>query len=544
MKITKYILFLVFFAAISCWAVTIYEYQLNIPHWDDHAIKTFVDSFNKTESFKDKLYLLVKLHNEHRIATTRILSLFTFLILGTLNFSILIFLGNLFLIGLLPLLFRIQQNTKSPFGFLVCTSLLLFNFYNYENSLWGMASIQNYGILFFVFYALYFLIKFPLKGFLHFSIAILLTVMAFLTSGNGILLFPLGLLFLIIQKKYFKIVPWILIIGASFLVYFYYYEHRPDSKAALQSANLLIFIKGILVLTGSLIDISWFIPNLKLTVASIFGFVIISVWLILLVKLFSNIKIYKSKNLKYELFLHSILLFCFGTIFLLSYARYTYGLDILMTSKYKIYSQLISICIIALLLINSPVHLKNKVSLFFVFCSMLIFLNSYFLDFNKWKETYLERICENQNSKLNRQNQLPSYAYTDIKLEIDNLESGFEKLGDFQMEFDSIVSLNEKVQFFKRNNPELNNEVFLKFENKQNHKVEMIPMIQQVNYGYSRLINYYNDLSIGNLSLVYLKEGDYQLDFIVKQAGNYYLVKSNKVFHLKGLNSTENLKNW
>ena len=125
---TKNILatFLILFPVIVFYLV-FQKYAVNIPHWDDFAIRNTLAQMLETDSFSEKLKLLFSQHNEHRILLTRLSAWFVYLLQGTLNLKSLMFIGFLALVGLLVIFFQVSKKYKSPLLAFVPVSFILFN---------------------------------------------------------------------------------------------------------------------------------------------------------------------------------------------------------------------------------------------------------------------------------------------------------------------------------------------------------------------------------------------------------------------------------
>ena len=54
------------------------KYAINVPHWDDHALKAFILFWEESDSFWQNLKKLFSQHNEHRIVFTRLITFFIY----------------------------------------------------------------------------------------------------------------------------------------------------------------------------------------------------------------------------------------------------------------------------------------------------------------------------------------------------------------------------------------------------------------------------------------------------------------------------------
>ncbi|MCY7359661.1 MAG: hypothetical protein LH609_19840, partial [Rudanella sp.] len=214
-----------------CWG----HLAVNVPKWDDHALKAYLFYSDQETTFTGKIYQLFRQHNEHRIVLDRFVTWLDFNLFGRLNYLHLMILGNASLLGLLAIfgavLFLSFRGTSGPtmrnpdgvttsgsftwLHYLPPIAFLLFNLSSWENAFWGMAALQNFSVVLFVIWAIY-ILSFTqnLTG------AVILAILATLTSGNGILIWPIGAVLLALQRRFRPIVVWG--IGAAIVIGLYF----------------------------------------------------------------------------------------------------------------------------------------------------------------------------------------------------------------------------------------------------------------------------------------------------------------------------------
>jgi hypothetical protein len=61
-------------------------YAVEVPKWDDQALKAFLFYLDSETSISGKLYQFFKQHNEHRIVYDRLITWLDFSLFGKLNF--------------------------------------------------------------------------------------------------------------------------------------------------------------------------------------------------------------------------------------------------------------------------------------------------------------------------------------------------------------------------------------------------------------------------------------------------------------------------
>jgi hypothetical protein len=148
-------LFLLGLPFASYW-IHLFCYAANAPFIDDYdVILGSTNHFITTAGLLGKVGALWAQHNEHRLIIPRIIALLQYYILGHINFRHLTLIGNLFWSTSLILIIREhRKKTQLPLLFYVPLSFLWFSFVHYENTFWAMASLQNYGAVFFSVVAL------------------------------------------------------------------------------------------------------------------------------------------------------------------------------------------------------------------------------------------------------------------------------------------------------------------------------------------------------------------------------------------------------
>lgn len=209
--------------------VTIYQNAYNFPYEDDlNSALSFIADYQFGElSFWEKLKLIFSQYNEHRIVFDRLIFLLDYALFGQLNFTHLIFIGNIapLLIGYLfmKVVFR-GMPLNQKLLFLLPVAYSLFSFQYWELSTWSMAALQNLYVIPFALFSLYSLCK---PGRNAFILAAGAAVLATYTSGNGLFTFMAGVGILILLQAYRKLGLWLLIAAITIGCYFIGYIRPP-----------------------------------------------------------------------------------------------------------------------------------------------------------------------------------------------------------------------------------------------------------------------------------------------------------------------------
>ena len=195
------------------------EYAINIPKWDDHALKAFIVDFQNANGYIPKIETFFKQHNEHRIAFDRFFTLIVFWIHGSIDYRWLMWIGNFTLLGVLFIFFKIFQKHKISIAYFAPIPFILFQLQLWENTFWGMAAMQNFGVVFFILTLIYLISS---EKRIHFYIAIFVAFLATYTSGNGITVFPVCIVLLILQKRFKDVFLFSSV--SLILVFLYFYQ--------------------------------------------------------------------------------------------------------------------------------------------------------------------------------------------------------------------------------------------------------------------------------------------------------------------------------
>jgi hypothetical protein len=349
-KALTIILSLILFLPVLIYFTVWNYYAINIPKWDDHALKSFIEEYARATNFQQKIQALFRQHNEHRIATTRFFAWLDFSVFGHLNYRHLMTVGNVLLIGIVPLWYELLTKNKKPLFALVPVPFLLLTLAFWENMYWGMAAIQNFGVVTLALWTLYLCIN---PKVLPFTLSLLLAGVTILTSGNGLLVLPLGALLLFLTRNRKRFALWTIIAAGEVFCYFYWYA-KPETNPA-SKASFFQLVKGYMAFLGSFAECIPITDNLR--ACFLLGVVLFLVAVsIAFTTLFGILKNkYSNKFERFtDLFCLGAILFILGTALIVVYGRAGFGLEVLITSRYKIYSVLL--LIVAYLYIVIPIR--------------------------------------------------------------------------------------------------------------------------------------------------------------------------------------------
>ncbi len=314
-------------------------YALNIPKWDDHTLKAFLLDYLNASTLAEKWKALSRQHNEHRILLTRLLAWWDYAYFGQLNYKHLMFAGNLLLLSVILLWWRILAHHKKPLFALVPIAFIWPTLAHWENMYWGMASVQNFGVVTLALIALYWTVRGPWP---YFIAGLATAALAAFSSGNGLLVFPILIVILFLQRETRKGIIGT-IAGIVFTgLYFFNFEKVDYNPSAQVSIGQLF--KGFFTFLGSFAEV--FPVKGSQDTCVVFGVLLTLVALsIVSTTLFRLIRNSYDTALsrRTDAFLLGTLLFLLGTAAIVVWSRAGFGMETLMTSRYKLYSFLLLI---------------------------------------------------------------------------------------------------------------------------------------------------------------------------------------------------------
>ncbi|GAB4045264.1 hypothetical protein GCM10028810_16190 [Spirosoma litoris] len=231
---------------------------------------------------------------------------------------------------------------------------LLLNLSHWENMFWGMAALQNFTVIFWVFGVIYLLAYTQKIG-----AALLVAIVASLTSGNGLLVWPVGFAILLLQTSSWAKSKNLLYWGGSAIaviaLYFWGYakpEGNPPAKG-----SLLDLISGWMAFTGSAAEA--FPVKSVLTACIVLG----GLSLIFILGICLNIlkKWLSQRALSpFDSFVLGSAVFLVGTGAVVAWTRAGFGANTLITSRYKLYSVL-TLALIYVYMIGQTRALLQKI---------------------------------------------------------------------------------------------------------------------------------------------------------------------------------------
>lgn len=240
----------IYFYALNC-------LSLNIPIGDDFP--AFVDIAPEAIDRSISLKTFLRQINEHRILYNRLWWITGIWIFNSIDFQILLFIGNFSLVFLVVFLSKIQRKYELPRAMIAVFSLLFFSWVGYSNSLCSMMALQNFTFPLLVICGLWWMVEG--KQTFKIILGLGLLTLAFYTTGLGFVAMLFGLVYLFIQRKYRTF--WISLAISTFFIglYFSFYESSSVQSSIFTGLSQpLELLKRYLAFLGGVLPISKISP--------------------------------------------------------------------------------------------------------------------------------------------------------------------------------------------------------------------------------------------------------------------------------------------
>ena len=223
---------------IVMFSCIVFERLVNLPLQDDYdAVLRFVNQTAQAQGAGAKLAnLLADQHNEYKLFFGHALEWAQFARLGHVSFAQLCVIGDsaVYVLGLILWLMFLpgEKDLAKRLAYFVPVAWLLFQLEYWETLDWAMASLQNLWVIVFSLGAIRCLVRPTRKAYAG---AIILYVLAIAASGNGFLLFVVGLLILATRRQLARAAGWLAVTAMCIAAYSYHYNFMSSQARAHSS---------------------------------------------------------------------------------------------------------------------------------------------------------------------------------------------------------------------------------------------------------------------------------------------------------------------
>jgi hypothetical protein len=220
----------------------------NIAYADEfEVVLEYLTRLSAGLSIREFLEQLFAVQNEHRLLTSRLMMTSHYLLTGTVNFTVIGIIGNLFLLTLCALLLLQAKAAGPRLRLAVVLALVLFQNQHYENFFWGGSSIDHFHIILLAaaaFVALLARTRLGLEG------GLLFALLGTFTLAHGLVIWPVGAVLLAADRRFRALAVWCgvaAVAGTGYLTGFFFNPGH-HIEAALEFSRVLLYW---LVLLGS-----------------------------------------------------------------------------------------------------------------------------------------------------------------------------------------------------------------------------------------------------------------------------------------------------
>lgn len=322
------VVFFTYFFLVRYNTIWFDEYE-NFPYFLAH----FLDASSASE----RLQALLRPNNEHRLLYARLVAYGQYLFTGGLNFNALMLWGNLSLVVILFLFYRILRQRGLPLVYLLPVPLFLFSAQNYLLTFTALYTLQYLAIIMLALLTFYVLAK--VSG-LSFAVALVLGVFSTFSMGNGMMLWPAGAAMLVYQRAWGRLLLWIVTGAVAIAGYFYGYPVQQSNAEAFVfiRAHPLQIVKGVFAFAGSLLDVipAWPLKQrILLPIAG--GALVVGFLLTWAVRLLLTTLKPRQPVFAHDGFLLGSALFLIANVFLIAFFRTRFGFEMVLWSSYRTY---------------------------------------------------------------------------------------------------------------------------------------------------------------------------------------------------------------
>jgi len=229
-------------------AVQVGTWVRNVPHWDEFdTVLAFLLTVDQGGNWSDIVRQCFAVNNEHRMLASRALFATSYWIWGSINFSVLAVTGNLFLLATFGVLLAREALPPARFRLAAVFGLAVFHLQHHESLFWAGSSIDHFFVVLAAVTALGALVS---SGRAALPVAGVAAFLASYSLAHGLLVWPIGLGLLALQRRWRAAAAWS-VIGAGILgIFFAGFEFNPGHRLP-GAADLTETVVYALRLVGS-----------------------------------------------------------------------------------------------------------------------------------------------------------------------------------------------------------------------------------------------------------------------------------------------------
>jgi len=360
------------------------RHSINIPWFDDiENIPYFLIRWIEAQTVGEKWQEIIHPNNEHRVLTARLIVLGQYLITNKLNFKDLLFCGNLSVLAIFGILAYSYLRQGGKWYLTVPVAFFIFNFQSYAGTFMTIMSMQYQMVILLSIASFYFLAK---QRTFAFFLAIFLAYVDTFSMGNGMMVWPSGLVLLLFQVRWRDAFLWSTAAVISIYFYFHGYDFVQGNDKAftyILEYPVRTFIAFFTMLGGDFDMIANAEFNKRMVFPTLAGLVLFSIfilWCLVILaessfwgkwvpaqigKTFKNYQNAQTDNRRWNAFWLGTLIYVLVGMILVVVFRTRFDPNIILWSTYKMYPAVLT-SVIYIIVIQSFKE-KFRFSVFLVF---------------------------------------------------------------------------------------------------------------------------------------------------------------------------------
>jgi hypothetical protein len=304
---------------------------IRLPIEDDYeALLDFLNRITQAPGLHAKAsFFLASQFNDYKLFFGHFIAWMQLLLIGHSAIDVLCAIGNGFVLLLAVVLwcmFETGRRITERLLLFIPISLMLFQLCYAETLNWAMPSLQNIPVIVFSLATIYLLVEDRTP------VALVCFVLAIGSSGNAMLLIPIGALILIAARKWGRLAVWTATSALCVTAYFYRYTSQSAHKSVIATVIHAHPLYAF-ALTGSVAasPFEWFGHRAAMAASIVLG---LTIWMFFL-QMFRKRYLHKNQAAGY------CILFLLLTCVAVSGLRSDFGIEHSIDSRYRIYSVLL-----------------------------------------------------------------------------------------------------------------------------------------------------------------------------------------------------------
>lgn len=351
-----------------------FQYSLNIPWFDDiENIPYFLANWVEGNGFAEKWSALLRPNNEHRVLYARTIVLIQYYLTGSIQFQVLGFIGNISIVIIALLIGLNYRRQGGKWYHLLPVVFLLFNLQSYAGIYMTIMSLQYQVVIMLSMLAFYLLSSTKKYAF---GLAILVGYIDTFSMGNGMLVWPAGVLMLLFLSEWRNAVIWTILGGLAIFLYFYGFDFVQGNDRAidyLKQYPVRTFISFFTMLGGDFDVVSTLSFAKRMVIPTLAGLVLVLILLVWTLSLLKNNKRFSSflssnyldlpystsTHIRSNAFWFATIAYTVGGILLVVLLRTRFDYQLVLWSTYKMYPAVITSIVYLIVIQNVGMRYKS-----------------------------------------------------------------------------------------------------------------------------------------------------------------------------------------